>query len=64
MVELREQCKESPACGKFTEHFLHCTEKVEEGKGFKGEDCVEEMFQYVSTTRVTLSAADYVYYVL
>ncbi|KAL5525050.1 QCR6 [Sanghuangporus sanghuang] len=44
MVELREECKEAAACIKFTKHFDHCQEKVEAGEGFKGEDCVEEMF--------------------
>lgn len=47
MVEMREECKESAACAKYTKHFAHCQEKVEAGEGFKGEDCVEEMFQYV-----------------
>ncbi|EJD04743.1 Non-heme protein of cytochrome bc1 complex [Fomitiporia mediterranea MF3/22] len=44
MVTLREECKESGACVKFSQHFEHCREKVEAGQGFKGEDCVEEMF--------------------
>ena len=47
MVELREECKQSAGCVKFTHHFEHCQEKVEAGEGFKGEDCVEELFQYV-----------------
>ncbi|KAH8115080.1 Non-heme protein of cytochrome bc1 complex [Phellopilus nigrolimitatus] len=44
MVGLREACQQSGSCVKFTEHFAHCQEKVEAGEGFKGEDCVEEMF--------------------
>ncbi|PAV15627.1 Non-heme 11 kDa of cytochrome bc1 complex [Pyrrhoderma noxium] len=43
MVELREECQQG-SCAKFTHHFAHCQEKVEAGEGFKGEDCVEEMF--------------------
>ncbi|KAA1477623.1 Non-heme 11 kDa protein of cytochrome bc1 complex [Dentipellis sp. KUC8613] len=41
---LREECQESAKCKPLTEHFLHCQEKVQAGEGFKGEDCVEEMF--------------------
>ncbi|THH07203.1 hypothetical protein EW145_g3550 [Phellinidium pouzarii] len=44
LVTLREDCQESAACAKYTKHFAHCQEKVEAGEGFKGEDCVEEMF--------------------
>lgn len=50
MVELREECQQG-SCAKFTHHFAHCQEKVEAGEGFKGEDCVEEMFQYVYIQR-------------
>ena len=52
MVELREECQQG-SCAKFTHHFAHCQEKVEAGEGFKGEDCVEEMFQYVYIQRST-----------
>lgn len=41
--QLREEAKESPKCKASTQHFLHCQEKVQSGKGFKHEDCVEEM---------------------
>jgi len=41
---LREECEKSPQCAPFTKHYLHCQEKVNSGQGFKGEDCVEELF--------------------
>jgi len=41
---LREECQSSTKCAPLKQHFEHCQEKVQEGKGFKGEDCVEEMF--------------------
>ena len=41
---LRDECKATPACSGFDKHFVHCTEKVTSGNGFKGEDCVEELF--------------------
>ncbi|KIY71341.1 Non-heme 11 kDa protein of cytochrome bc1 complex [Cylindrobasidium torrendii FP15055 ss-10] len=41
---IREECKESAKCKALTEHFTHCQEKVEAGEGYKGEDCVEELF--------------------
>ncbi|WVF65674.1 hypothetical protein IAT40_000405 [Kwoniella sp. CBS 6097] len=40
---IREECEQN-ACGEHVHHFKHCTQKVEEGKGFPGEDCVEEFF--------------------
>jgi ubiquinol-cytochrome c reductase subunit 6 len=40
---LREEAQESSKCKAATQHFLHCQEKVQSGKGFKHEDCVEEM---------------------
>jgi len=42
--KLREEAQESSKCKAATQHFQHCTEKVQSGKGFKHEDCVEEMF--------------------
>ncbi|KAG2048590.1 Non-heme 11 kDa protein of cytochrome bc1 complex [Suillus hirtellus] len=39
-----EECKNSAACASLTRHFEHCQEKVQSGQGFKGEDCVEELF--------------------
>lgn len=41
---IREECKESPKCVPLVKHFEHCQEKVLGGKGFKGEDCVEELY--------------------
>ncbi|KAF5357434.1 hypothetical protein D9757_008421 [Collybiopsis confluens] len=40
---IREECKNTEKCAPLVKHFEHCQEKVEGGKGFKGEDCVEEM---------------------
>jgi len=41
---LREECKASAKCSALTKHFEHCQERVHSGQGFKGEDCVEELF--------------------
>lgn len=41
---IMEECKNSAACASLTRHFEHCQEKVQSGQGFKGEDCVEELF--------------------
>jgi len=41
---IREECKASPKCAGLTKHFEHCQERVHSGQGFKGEDCVEELF--------------------
>jgi len=41
--QLREEAQESPKCKAAAQHFFHCQEKVQSGKGFKHEDCVEEM---------------------
>jgi len=41
---IREQCAESKECINLKHHFEHCSEKVNAGKGHKGEDCVEELF--------------------
>lgn len=35
---------ESSKCVPLTRHFQHCEEKIQEGKGYKGEDCVEELY--------------------
>jgi ubiquinol-cytochrome c reductase subunit 6 len=40
---LREEAQESSKCKAAAQHFFHCQEKVLSGKGFKHEDCVEEM---------------------
>lgn len=41
---IREECQNSAKCAQLAKHFEHCNEKVHDGKGFKGEDCVEELF--------------------
>ncbi|KAH7333745.1 ubiquinol-cytochrome C reductase hinge domain-containing protein [Rhizoctonia solani] len=43
---LRDECKQTAACSGFDKHFVHCTEKVTAGEGFKGEDCVEEFLMH------------------
>ncbi|PFH48198.1 hypothetical protein AMATHDRAFT_66096 [Amanita thiersii Skay4041] len=43
---IREECQKSAKCAALTKHFEHCQEKVMEGKGFKGEDCVEELMMH------------------
>ncbi|KAK2462525.1 hypothetical protein APHAL10511_005495 [Amanita phalloides] len=40
---IREECKQSGKCVALTKHFEHCQEKVRAGKGYHGEDCVEEL---------------------
>nr|GAT42668.1 predicted protein [Mycena chlorophos] len=40
---IREECTARPECAPMKHHFEHCQEKINEGKGHKGEDCVEEM---------------------
>jgi len=42
--ELREACQSTVKCAPLKSHFEHCQEKIHEQRGFKGEDCVEEMF--------------------
>ncbi|KAI0262812.1 hypothetical protein BC834DRAFT_1027910 [Gloeopeniophorella convolvens] len=44
--QLREEAQESPKCRAAAQHFFHCQEKVESGKGFKHEDCVEEIMMH------------------
>jgi len=41
---IRDECRASAKCAALTKHFEHCQEKVQSGQGFKGEDCVEELF--------------------
>jgi ubiquinol-cytochrome c reductase subunit 6 len=41
--KIREECKQTAKCAPYLKHFEHCEEKVREGKGHKGEDCVEEL---------------------
>ncbi|EIW66874.1 ubiquinol-cytochrome c reductase subunit 6 [Tremella mesenterica] len=40
---IRADCQDSE-CAAPAKHFMHCQEKVEAGKGWHGEDCVEELF--------------------
>ncbi|GLB44385.1 putative ubiquinol-cytochrome C reductase hinge protein [Lyophyllum shimeji] len=39
---IREECKVTK-CAQLAAHFDHCQERVLSGKGYKGEDCVEEL---------------------
>ncbi|KAI0291508.1 ubiquinol-cytochrome C reductase hinge domain-containing protein [Multifurca ochricompacta] len=48
--KLREEAQGSSKCKAATQHFVHCQEKVQSGKGFKHEDCVEEMFHMMHCT--------------
>ncbi|KAJ7123934.1 Non-heme 11 kDa protein of cytochrome bc1 complex [Mycena crocata] len=41
---IRAECEATPNCAPLKHHFDKCQEKVQNGEGFKGEDCVEEMF--------------------
>ncbi|KAF5339464.1 hypothetical protein D9758_015307 [Tetrapyrgos nigripes] len=41
--QIREECKEASKCAPLVKHFEHCQERVQSGKGFKGEECVEEL---------------------
>ncbi|KAH9966320.1 hypothetical protein BGW80DRAFT_1342104 [Lactifluus volemus] len=49
---LREEAQESSKCKASTHHFLHCQEKVQSGKGFKHEDCVEEIMMHCTDNEV------------
>ncbi|KAL1406052.1 Cytochrome b-c1 complex subunit 6, mitochondrial [Vanrija albida] len=40
---VREDC-EANECKDAAKHFKHCADKIEAGKGWHGEDCVEELF--------------------
>jgi len=40
---IKEDCMNSGKCAQLAKHFEHCNEKVQNGQGFKGEDCVEEL---------------------
>ena len=54
MPALREECQSTSKCAPLAKHFAHCQEKVEGGEGYKGEDCVEEMYvsPYILTVDV------------
>ncbi|KAF5314368.1 hypothetical protein D9619_011948 [Psilocybe cf. subviscida] len=51
---IREECKETSKCAPLTKHFEHCQEKVANGEGFKGEDCVEELCMCLHCSRIGL----------
>lgn len=40
----RAECQNSSGCSEARHHFEECQERVTEGKGYEGEDCVEEFF--------------------
>ncbi|KAJ7132718.1 Non-heme 11 kDa protein of cytochrome bc1 complex [Mycena filopes] len=40
---IRDTCAARAECAPMKHHFEKCQEKVEAGKGFKGEECVEEL---------------------
>ncbi|KAJ7448695.1 Non-heme 11 kDa protein of cytochrome bc1 complex [Mycena galericulata] len=41
---IRAACEARAECAPLKHHFEKCQEKVQSGQGFKGEDCVEEMY--------------------
>ena len=41
---IRAECEKTKECAPAAHHFKACSEKVEGGKGWQGEDCVEELF--------------------
>lgn len=43
MPSIYEACQDSKECAPAKHHFEECTNRVNEGKGFKGEDCMEEL---------------------
>ncbi|KAH7101502.1 hypothetical protein BKA62DRAFT_618593 [Auriculariales sp. MPI-PUGE-AT-0066] len=45
---VRQECQESAECSKVAHHYQHCQDKVNAGEGAKGENCIEELFQYVT----------------
>ncbi|KAI0248961.1 hypothetical protein BJV78DRAFT_1276374 [Lactifluus subvellereus] len=50
--KLREEAQESSKCKATAQHFFHCQEKVQSGKGFKHEDCVEEIMMHCTDNEV------------
>ncbi|KZT03235.1 Non-heme 11 kDa protein of cytochrome bc1 complex [Laetiporus sulphureus 93-53] len=44
MPALREECENSARCVAATKHFQQCEERVNSGKGFEHEDCIEELY--------------------
>lgn len=49
---IRADC-EASECAEPAKHFKHCSEKVEAGKGWHGEDCVEELFHMMHCVDVS-----------
>ncbi|KAJ7729184.1 hypothetical protein B0H16DRAFT_1893951 [Mycena metata] len=45
---IRDACAARAECAPMKHHFEKCQEKIEAGKGFKGEECVEELCVVVS----------------
>ncbi|GHJ85026.1 hypothetical protein NliqN6_1428 [Naganishia liquefaciens] len=41
---IQEECRNSKECAPALHHFQACSDKVNAGKGWQGEDCVEELF--------------------
>ncbi|PWN53657.1 Non-heme 11 kDa protein of cytochrome bc1 complex [Violaceomyces palustris] len=39
-----EECENSKKCAPAKHHFDECQARVEAGKGFEGENCIEEFF--------------------
>jgi hypothetical protein len=60
---IRQECQETQ-CVKPAQHFKHCSEKVEAGKGWHGEDCVEELFHLMHCVDVGDDAAMRWYWLL
>jgi ubiquinol-cytochrome c reductase subunit 6 len=44
--KIRTDCEASPACAPLKHHFEKCQEKVNAGEGYKGEDCVDDMYVF------------------
>jgi hypothetical protein len=49
---IREACQ-AAECREPASHFKHCSEKVEAGQGWQGEDCVEELFHLMHCVDVS-----------
>ncbi|KAJ7724646.1 Non-heme 11 kDa protein of cytochrome bc1 complex [Mycena metata] len=45
---IRDACAARAECAPMKHHFEKCQEKIEAGKGFKGEECVEEFLMHCS----------------
>ncbi|KAJ7046280.1 hypothetical protein C8F04DRAFT_1323174 [Mycena alexandri] len=43
---IRDACAARAECAPMKHHFEKCQEKIEAGKGFKGEECVEELLRF------------------